>query len=174
MRALEKLNWQGLRAEQSHLKDNDKVANWENQWAMRIDEDDAIAPAGYIESIKFLMKQAKRSLKRLELYKCLRVQCSMIHDDCRQALDQQKLTRKRHKKLESNMKEAAENMGFMEYRIGDETEWFKHVDEYLSDVMEDFTNMFARDQLSKDVDFEHPKDLDSGEFAPRPISLTKH
>jgi hypothetical protein len=173
MRALEKVMWKALKAQESHLKSNDKVEDWEIAEAERVDSDDPISATCYTASIVFLMKHARRSQKRLQLFKTLVVQCQMFHEDCSKQIAAQSLTKKQRKKLKGQLREAASNQKFVESWVENEQNYFEVLDEYLSDVFECFTALYTRtDPTAPDVE---PNCLDeSGELVFPPTILTRH
>ncbi len=71
MRALEKIMWKALKGQESHLKSNDKVEDWEIAEAERVDGDNPISATCHTASVVFLMKHARQSQQRLQLFKTL-------------------------------------------------------------------------------------------------------
>jgi hypothetical protein len=172
MRALEKIMWQAVKAQESHLKSNDKVEDWEIAEAERVDGDDPIGATCYTASVVFLMKHARQSQKRLQLFKTLVVQCQMFHEDCSKKIETQSLTKKQRKKLKAQLREAASNQKFVESWVENEQNYFGVLDEYLSDVFECFTALYTRTDPTADIE---PNCLDeSGEVVFPPTILTRH
>lgn len=174
MRAIDKLKWKSLKAQENHIASTDKQSDWESEEAERIDSGAAIGVSCYTDSVKFLMKQGRRSLKRLRLFKLLSVECRMIHDDCLKALDTQALSHKQREKLESKMREAAMEQGINDDWVADEKRYFEYIDELLSDVIERFTALYTRQDPAKDVDFgDEFDDMETAQASPV-ITLTRH
>ncbi|MDR3613649.1 MAG: hypothetical protein P4L53_08780 [Candidatus Obscuribacterales bacterium] len=172
MRALEKIMWKALKAQQSHLKSCDKLEDWEIAESQRVDGEDPISASCYTASVVFLMKHARRSQKRLELFKFLVVQCRMFQEDCSKKIDTPSLTKKQRKKLKAQLREAESHQKFVESWVENEQDYFGHLDEYLSDVFECFTALYTRTDPTADIE---PNCIDeSGEVFFPPTILTRH
>jgi hypothetical protein len=172
MRSLEKLMWKALKAQQSHLKSCDKLEDWEIAESQRVDDEEPISASCYTASVVLLMKHARRSQKRLQLFKFLAIQCRMFQEDCSKKIDTLNLTKKQRKKLKGHMREAASNQKFMEEWVENEQNYFGHLDEYLSDVFECFTALYTRTDPTADVEPDFVEE--SGELEFPPTVLTRH
>jgi hypothetical protein len=118
------------------------------------------------------MKHARRSQKRLQLFKLLAIECRMFQQDCSKKIETQNPTPRQRKKLESELREAAHNQKSMEQWVENEQSYFGHIDEYLSDVFECFTGLYTRTDPTADVEPDFAEE--SGEFKFPSTVLTRH
>jgi hypothetical protein len=172
MQAEEKLVHKVLMAQGQHEKSCKKLWRWENDEAERVDGDEPIGATSFTESTIFLMKEARKSLKRQRLFKRVAVDCRLQQGALTDELETQHPGRKRQAQLRSELREVAVWQGELEQWVENEREHFIYVDSYLSDVIERFTALYTRqDPLAMDA-FEIPPD-DFAEEGRTPI-LTRH
>ena len=172
MRAQEKIMWKAVRAQGKHENSCDQLWDWENAESMRVDSEQAISASCYADSVMFLMKHARRSQKRLRLFKQLAIECRMYQQDCRNQVETQNPTSKQRAKLEQGMREAASNQSFLEEWVENETSYFAYIDELLSDVFERFTSLYTREDPTAGALFEFIDE--AGEDVASPANLTRH